>query len=166
MRIEVTERIFTGRCEVQTKWCRARACGALGTVRAEDGREINVCGACRSHLAQNGTWIIPGARRQPASIRRVRDEGQAYTPNSNAVMVEPSWVVDRSRCEVQTELCEAREWGLITVVTMPDCRDVQLCGACLEKMALSGEWDLGWSGGAAVAEMKRLAQFQAAVPAA
>jgi hypothetical protein len=166
MRVEVTERIFTGRCEIQTEWCRARACGALGSVLTPEGREINVCGACLSHMAETGTWTIPGTRRQPRTIPRVREEGQTYTPNVDAIKVEPGWAVNRGRCEMQAEVCEAREGGLISIVMMPNCREIWLCGACLEKMAVSGAWDLGWSGGAAVAEIKRLTKFEAAVPAA
>jgi hypothetical protein len=166
MRIEVTGRIFNGRCQIQTKWCHARACGVLGAVFAGDGKEIHVCGACLSHMADTGAWTIPGSRRQPKPIRRVREEGETYTPKPNALIVEPAPVVNRGRCELQTEQCEAREYGMITAARMPDCRSVWLCGACLETMAVSGAWDLGRNGGAAVAEIKRLTQFETAAPAA
>jgi hypothetical protein len=166
MRIEVTGRIFTGRCQIQSEWCHARACGALSAVLASDGEEIHVCGACLSHMADIGTWTIPGSRRQPPPIRRVRNEGDTYTPKPDALIVEARWVVNRGRCELRTERCEAREYGAITAARMPDCRTVWLCGACLERMAVSGAWDLGRNGGAAVAEIKRLAQFETAAPAA
>jgi hypothetical protein len=166
MRIEVTDRVFTGRCQIQSESCHARACGALSAVLASDGKEIHVCGACLSYLARIGTWTIPGSRRQPRPILRVRDEGETYTPKPDALIVEPEPVVNRGRCELQTQSCEARESGTITAVTMPDCRLLWLCGACLETMAVSGAWDLGRNGGAAVAEIKRLAQFETAAPAA
>jgi hypothetical protein len=166
MRIEVTEHIGKGRCTVQTEWCHARACGVVGSVRTPDGTYIMVCGACLEEMADTGAWHIPGTRPTPPALLSVLNPGDCYTPKPGALLVERMCSTDRGRCEVRTEVCEAREWGLITVVTMPDCRDVWLCGACLEKMAVSGEWDLGWSGGASVAEMKRLAQFKAAAPAA
>ncbi|WP_420127029.1 hypothetical protein [Longimicrobium sp.] len=166
MRIEVTGRIFTGRCQIQTEWCHARACGTLSAVLASDGKEIHVCGACRSRMAATGAWTIPGSRRQPRPIRRVHDEGETYTPGPDALIVEARPVVNRGRCELQTEQCEAREYGVITAARMPDCRTVWLCGACLESMAVSGAWDLGRRGGAAVAEIKRLAQFETVAPTA
>lgn len=166
MRIEVTGRIFSGRCEIQTEWCHARACGALGAVITPDGREIHVCGSCLSEMSRIGAWYLPGTRPMPSIIRRVRDQGATYTPDPDAIKVEPGWAVNRGRCEVQTQACEARECGMVTVVTAPDCTDVWLCGACLETMAVSGAWDLGRNGGAAVAEVKRLAQFETTAPAA
>lgn len=166
MRIGITGRIFTGRCQIQTEWCHARACGALAAVLADDGKEIHVCGACLSRMAETGAWTIPGSRRQPKPSRRVHDEGETYTPEPDALVVEPDWVLNKGQCELQTEWCEARESGTITAVTMPDCRLVWLCGACLEAMAVSGAWNLGRNGGAAVAEIKRLAQFDTAAPAA
>ena len=166
MRIEITEQIGKGRCAVHTAWCRARACGVVCTVRTPEGAQIAVCGACLEERADTGAWYIPGTRPTPPAIHHVIEGGETYTPNPDALIVEHAPVLSRGRCEVRTQWCEAREWGLLTAVTMPDCRDIQLCGACLEKMALSGEWDLGWSGGAAVAEIKRLAQFEAAAPAA
>ena len=162
MRIEVTDRIGMGRCEVRTKWCRARACGAIGTVLTPESARLQVCGACLSHMADTGKWFIPGTRPEPALIRRQRDCDVTYTPNPDAVIVEPVPVLSRGRCEVQTELCEAQAWGVLTAVSMPDCRNIRLCGACLEKKAVSGVWDLGWSGGAAVAEIKRLTLLEAA----
>lgn len=166
MRVEVTGRIFTGRCAIQSEWCHARACGALGAVITPEGREIHVCGSCLSEMSRMGAWYIPGTRPLPSIIRRVLDEGETYTPNADALKVEPAPVISRGRCALQTQVCEAREWGVLTSVTMPDCRDVWLCGACLERMAVSGAWDLGWSGGAAVAEVKRLTQLEAAASAA
>jgi hypothetical protein len=162
MRIEVTGRSFTGRCQIQSEWCHARACGALGAVLAGDGKEIHVCGACLSHMAETGTWSIPGSRRRPRAARRVHDGGETYAPKPDALTVEPEWVLDKGRCELRTEWCEARECGTITAVTMPDCRTMWLCGACLETMAASGVWDLGRNAGAAVAEMKRLTRLEAA----
>jgi hypothetical protein len=96
----------------------------------------------------------------------VRDEGETYIPKPDALIVEAVPVVNRGRCELQAGQCEAREYGMITAARMPDCRLVWLCGACLEGMAISGDWDLGRRGGAAVAEIKRLAQFETAAPAA
>lgn len=162
MRVEVTDRIFRGRCEVRTEWCRARACGSLGAVATPDGRQINVCGACVSQMTKTGAWTIPGTRPAPWPTRQTLDQGDTYTPNRDAIKVEPRWVLDRGRCEVRTEWCEATECGPITSVTAPDCRDIRLCGACLERMAVSGVWDLGRHGGAAVASMKRLAAAEAA----
>jgi hypothetical protein len=166
MRIEVTGRIFSGRCEIQTEWCHARACGALGAVITPDGSEIHVCGSCLSVMSRTGAWYLPGTRPMPSIIRRVRDPGSTYTPNPDAIKVEPEWVVNKGSCELQTQWCEAGDSATITAVTMPDCRLLWLCGACLETMAVSGAWDLGRNGGAAVAEIKRLAQFETTAPAA
>lgn len=64
MRIEVTDQIFNGRCEVQTEVCYAREVGAVGTVNTPGG-EVTVCGACLKEMARTGIWEIPGTRPQP-----------------------------------------------------------------------------------------------------
>jgi ribosome-binding protein aMBF1 (putative translation factor) len=69
MRIEVTDHIFDGRCEVQTEVCYARDSGAVGTVRTPEG-EVTVCGACLQHMARTGKWRIPGSRPQPRPPQR------------------------------------------------------------------------------------------------
>jgi hypothetical protein len=69
MRIEVTDRIFEGRCEVQTDICYARDSGAVGTVRTPQG-EVTVCGACLEEMADTGRWEIPGTRPSPRPIQR------------------------------------------------------------------------------------------------
>jgi len=115
-------------------------------------------------MADTGEWYIPGSRPTPWPVRERRNHGDTYTPNADAVIVEPGNAIKRGPCQVQTEVCEAREWGLITDATMPDCRNIWLCGPCLERMAVTGAWDLGRIGGAAVAEMKRLAQFELPAP--
>lgn len=166
MRIEVTGPICTGRCEIQTEWCRARACGVVSAVLTADGARIRVCGACLEEMADTGVWSIPGSRPTPWPIRGARSRGDTYTPRPDAIKVEPGNGINRGRCQVQTEVCEAREWGLIADATLPDCRDIWLCGACLERMAVTGAWDLGRMAGAAVAEMKRLAQFEVPAPLA
>lgn len=166
MKIEVTGEICDGRCEVQTKWCRARACGAVCIVLTPEKTQIRVCGACLSEMSDLGRWYLPGTRPTPWPLQRHQEGANPYTPSAGALPVEPAPIISRGRCELKTEVCEAREWGVLTLVTLPDCRDVKLCGACLEHMVVSGVWDLGRSGGAAVAEIKRLTQFEAAAPAA
>lgn len=69
MRIEVTDHIFDGRCDVQTEVCYARNSGAVGTVRTPEG-EVTVCGACLQHMARTGKWRIPGSRPQPRPPQR------------------------------------------------------------------------------------------------
>lgn len=64
MRIEVTDRIFDGQCEVQTEVCYAREAGPVGTVSTPRG-ELTVCGACLKEMARSGAWEIPGTRPQP-----------------------------------------------------------------------------------------------------
>jgi hypothetical protein len=162
MQVEVTGQIGKGRCEVRTEWCLSRACGVVGTVLGPGGTQIRVCGACLEEMADTGAWHIPGTRPVPWPVRSARDTPTPYTPNADALVVAPMAVICRGRCEVQTDLCEARDDGVLTSVITPDCHDVNLCGACLEKMAVTGAWDLGWSGGHAVAAIRRHTEYQAA----
>lgn len=69
MRVEVTDRIFDGRCQVQTEVCYARDSGAVGTVITPQG-EVTVCGACLEEMADTGRWEIPGTRPFPRTIQR------------------------------------------------------------------------------------------------
>lgn len=58
MRVEVTDEI--GRCEVQTEWCRARACGVVGSVLTAEGARIRVCGACLEEDGRYRRVVHPG----------------------------------------------------------------------------------------------------------
>ncbi|MEW6129331.1 MAG: hypothetical protein AB1757_19985 [Acidobacteriota bacterium] len=57
--------------------------------------------------------------------------------------VEPSGVIFNGVCEVQTDKCVARETAPITAVwTFPGRLQVNVCGACIEEQARTGEWKI------------------------
>jgi|GEM_PF-4214172 len=50
--------------------------------------------------------------------------------------------VFRGRCEVRTEFCRACVSGSVAVVKTGDGGCVTVCGACLDEMADSGQWEI------------------------
>jgi NMD protein affecting ribosome stability and mRNA decay len=50
--------------------------------------------------------------------------------------------VFRGRCEVRTEFCRACVSGAVAVVKTGDGGCVTVCGACLEEMADTGQWEI------------------------
>jgi hypothetical protein len=46
------------------------------------------------------------------------------------------------RCEVRTEFCRASVSGAVAVVKTGDGGRVTVCGACLEEMADTGQWEI------------------------
>ncbi len=48
--------------------------------------------------------------------------------------------VFQGRCQVQTEVCYARDSGSVAVVKRSDGKRTTVCGACLEEMSDRGEW--------------------------
>jgi hypothetical protein len=57
--------------------------------------------------------------------------------------VEPSGVIFRGSCDVQTERCISREWGALTAVWGPPGQtQIDVCGACLEEKLRTGEWEI------------------------
>lgn len=57
--------------------------------------------------------------------------------------VEPSGVVMRDICSIQTDKCTAKEGGPITAVWGPPGRtQINVCRACLEEKIRIGEWEV------------------------
>jgi hypothetical protein len=56
--------------------------------------------------------------------------------------VELTGDIFQGRCEVRTEFCRARISGSVAVVRSPRGERVTVCGACLEEMADTGEWEI------------------------
>lgn len=46
------------------------------------------------------------------------------------------------RCSVQTEVCRARDVGALTAVTTAGSGKIDVCGACLDRMADIGAWHI------------------------
>jgi hypothetical protein len=56
--------------------------------------------------------------------------------------VETTGLIFEGRCAVQTEVCRAREIGSLTAVTTPDGEQIDVCGACLQRMSESRAWHI------------------------
>jgi hypothetical protein len=57
--------------------------------------------------------------------------------------VEPSGVVLKGGCHIQTSRCIAKEEGPITAVWSPPGRtQINVCRACLEEKIRLGEWEV------------------------
>lgn len=56
--------------------------------------------------------------------------------------VETTGLFFEGRCAVQTEVCRAREIGSLTAVTTPDGEQIDVCGACLQRMSESRAWHI------------------------
>lgn len=57
--------------------------------------------------------------------------------------VEPSGVVLKGVCHIQTQRCTAKEEGPITAVWGPPGRtQINVCRACLEEKMRLGEWEV------------------------
>ncbi len=57
--------------------------------------------------------------------------------------IEPSGVVMRGVCSIQTEQCTAKEEGPIIAVWGPPGRtQINVCRACLEEKIHLGEWEV------------------------
>jgi hypothetical protein len=57
--------------------------------------------------------------------------------------VEPSGVVMKGVCNIQTDQCTAKEEGPITAVWGPPGRtQINVCRACLEEKIRRGEWEV------------------------
>lgn len=57
--------------------------------------------------------------------------------------VEPSGVVLRGVCSIQTVQCTAKEEGAITAVWGPPGRtQINVCRACLDEKIRLGKWDV------------------------
>lgn len=48
----------------------------------------------------------------------------------------------RGQCEVKTDFCRACIAGAVAVVKTGDGGRVTVCGACLEEMADTGQWEI------------------------
>ena len=60
-----------------------------------------------------------------------------------AYRVEPSGVVMRGVCSVQTERCVARAGGALTAVWGPPGRtQINACRACIDEKLRRGEWQI------------------------
>lgn len=58
------------------------------------------------------------------------------------MQVEATGRYSDGRCAVQTAVCRAREFGALTAVTMLDGDQINVCGACLDRMADTGAWTI------------------------
>jgi hypothetical protein len=56
--------------------------------------------------------------------------------------VELTGDVFRGRCEVRTPFCRACVSGSVAMVRTAEGRIVTTCGACLEEMADTGQWEI------------------------
>lgn len=56
--------------------------------------------------------------------------------------VELTGDIFKGRCEVRTQFCRACVSGSVAVVRTPEGRCVTTCGACLEEMADTGQWEI------------------------
>jgi hypothetical protein len=57
--------------------------------------------------------------------------------------VETSGVVMKGVCTIQSDVCTAKEVNPITAVWGPPGRSqIDVCGACLEEMVASGQWEV------------------------
>lgn len=55
--------------------------------------------------------------------------------------IEPSGVIMVGVCDVQTEVCVAKEPSAITAVwTVPGRTQINVCSACLNEQLRSGKW--------------------------
>lgn len=58
------------------------------------------------------------------------------------MQVETTGLFFEGRCEVQTEVCRAREIGSLTTVTTPEGEQINVCGACLKRMSDTRAWHI------------------------
>jgi len=118
IKVRLTGVKFNGKCEIKESQCVAGNGGELTPVfNSENGSQINVCEPCLKAKLQKKEWEI------------------------DAVKVEPSHVVMWGICEVQTNVCSAKDGGAITAVwTSPGRKQVNVCNECYEKKKESGEW--------------------------
>lgn len=56
--------------------------------------------------------------------------------------VETTGLIFEGRCAVQTVFCRAREFGALTAITTPEGEQVSVCGACLEEMSDTRQWEI------------------------
>lgn len=58
------------------------------------------------------------------------------------MQVEATGLFFDGRCSVQTEVCRARDFGALTAVTSTEGERIDVCGACLDRMADTGAWHI------------------------
>lgn len=59
------------------------------------------------------------------------------------INIEPTGVLFKGVCDIQTEKCTARTIAPLTAVWSPPGRvQMNICGACLEEMVRRGEWQV------------------------
>jgi hypothetical protein len=57
--------------------------------------------------------------------------------------VEPTGVVIEGKCEIQSDVCQARVSGPVTILwTLPQRSQVSVCQPCLEEQVRAGEWEI------------------------
>ena len=66
------------------------------------------------------------------------------------MIVEKSNVVMFGQCQVQTDVCTAKDAGPVTAVwVIPGRRQLDVCTACLSKQLAGGTWEEEGAGGTA-----------------
>lgn len=58
------------------------------------------------------------------------------------MQVEATGLFFDGRCSMQTEVCRARDFGALTAVTSVEGEQIDVCGACLDRMADTGAWHI------------------------
>ena len=58
------------------------------------------------------------------------------------MQVEATGLFFDGRCSAQTEVCRARDFGALTTVTTAEGERIDVCGACLDRMADTGAWHI------------------------
>lgn len=118
IKIKLTNVRFNGECEIKGTRCTAEKQGEITAVfDCENGSQINVCEPCMKAKLEKKEW------------------------ETEPVRVEPSHVVMWGICEVQTDVCSAKDGGAVTAVWIfPGRSQVNVCNDCYEKKKETGEW--------------------------
>ncbi len=107
--------------------------------------------ACLSHELAHTERFQLGYRRPTQLPDVLLDEAEtslraaftSFLRMKDPMQVEPSGVVLRGGCSIQTAACTATEDGAITAVWGPPGRtQISVCQACLEAKILAGEWEV------------------------